>query len=80
MTINKMKTILAGALPACPMVAFADHVDVIEFKLKEGCRLGKNMEIVKDVNTRYAKHGYKAEILTPIQSGSLESLYWLGRS
>ena len=75
-----MKKILAIALLACPMMAYADHIDVIEFKLKEGCSFGKYMEIVKDFHVWGAKYGYRAEVLTPIQSNNLESLYWLGRS
>jgi hypothetical protein len=63
-----------------PTLALADHIDVIEFKLNAGCSFDKYMAIVKDFNEWGAKNGYRAEILTPIQSNHLASLYWAGRS
>ncbi len=38
-------------LLALPMAASADYVDVIEFKLNEGCTFATEMQIVKDFNT-----------------------------
>ena len=76
-----MKKLIAIALLALPMSAAADHLDVIEVKLNEGCSFSTYMQIAKDFNSQWgAKNGYKAEVLTPIQSNNLESLYWVGRS
>lgn len=76
-----MKKLIAIALLALPMGAAADHLDVIEFKLNEGCSFATHLQIVKDFNAQWgAKNAYKAEVLTPIQSNNLESMYWIGRS
>jgi hypothetical protein len=76
-----MKRILAVLLLALPMAASADYLDVIEFKLNDGCSFEKYMEIVKDFNTQFgASNGYKAEVLMPIQSQNLVSMYWVGRT
>ena len=68
------------AVLACPLIAKADYVDVIEFKLKESCTMAKYMDIVKDFNTLYEPKGYKAEIMSPFYSSNLESFIWVGRS
>jgi len=65
---------------ACPLIASAEYVDVIELKLKDTCTMTKYLDIVKDFNTQMMPQGYKAEILTPIHSSNLESIFWLGRS
>ncbi|MGQ0430544.1 MAG: hypothetical protein ACT4UQ_11490 [Gammaproteobacteria bacterium] len=76
-----MKRLIAIALLALPMGAFADHLDVIDFKLKEGCDFAKFMQIANDFNTQWgASHGYRAEVAVPLQSNDLESMRWLGRS
>jgi hypothetical protein len=78
-----MRVLLAVLLLALalPMTAAADHLDVIEFELNEGCSFDKYMEIVSDFNTQWgSKNGYKAEVLTPIQSHNLVSMFWVGRS
>jgi hypothetical protein len=76
-----MRIAFAMLLLALPMTAAADHVDVIEFTLNEGCSFDKYMEIVNDFNTQWgSKNGYKSEVLTPIQSHNLVSMYWVGRS
>jgi hypothetical protein len=75
-----MKRILAIMLLLSPMIALADHLDVIEFKLNDGCSFDKYLAIVKDFNQWGAKNGYRAEILAPIQSNNLVSMYWVGRS
>jgi hypothetical protein len=75
-----MRRILAIVLLLSPMLASADHLDVIEFKLNPGCSFDKYMAIVKDFNQWGAKNGYRAEVLTPIQSNNLTSMYWAGRS
>ena len=68
------------AVLACPLIAKADYVDVLEFKMKEGCTMAKYMDIVKDFNTLAEPKGYKAEILSPYYSSNLDSLIWVGRS
>ena len=68
------------AVLACPLIAKADYVDVIEFRMKEGCTMTKYVDIVKDFNTLYEPKGYKAEIMSPFYSSNLESLIWVGRS
>ena len=76
-----MKKIIAIALLALPMSAFADHLDVIDFKLKEGCDFAKFVQIAHDFNTQWgASHGYHADVGMPLQSSDLESMRWLGRS
>lgn len=76
-----MRKILAIVFLCSPMLAFGDHLDVIEFKLNDGCSFDKYMEIAKDFNTQWGvNNGYKSEVLMPIQSPNLVSLYWVGRT
>ena len=75
-----MKIILAGILFLSPMIASADHIDVFEFKFNGKCTFEKYLGVVKEFNQWGAKYDYKAEILVPIQSNNLESMYWVGRS
>ena len=65
---------------ACPLIASADYVDVIELKMKEGCTMTKYLDIVKDFNVLLEPKGYKAEIMSPFYSSNLESCIWVGRS
>jgi hypothetical protein len=78
-----MKALLAVLLLALalPMTATADHLDVIEFTLNEGCSFDKYMEIANDFNSQWgSKNGYTSEILAPIQSHNLVSMFWVGRT
>lgn len=76
-----MKAIIGIMFLGLPMVAFADYVDVIEFKLNDGCTLDTELQNMRDFNTQWgSKNGYKAEILTPLQSPNLTSLFWVGRT
>jgi hypothetical protein len=76
-----MKTILSLLLLALPIVASADYVDVIEFKLNQGCRLDTQLQVAKDFNAQWgAKYGYRAEILAPLEPRNLSSFYWIGRT
>ncbi len=76
-----MKKILCVALFMFPLSALADHIDVIEGQLKEGCTIQQYMAIVNDFNEKWAKNqDYKAEVLFPVYSNNLKSIYWLGRS
>ena len=64
-----------------PIGALADHIDVIEVKLNEGCSVSKYVAIKDDFNEQWgAKNGYHSEVLVPIQSNNLISLFWVGRS
>ena len=75
-----MKRILLIAFLSLPLPALADHMDVIEFNLADGCSFSKYMEIVADFNDWGNDYGYHAEVAMPIQSDNLVSRFWLGRS
>lgn len=76
-----MKKAICIVLLILPFGVFADHIDVIEGQLKDGCSTTKYMAIVKDFNEQWAsKHDYRAEVLFPVYSNNLKSIYWLGRS
>ncbi len=68
------------AMLACPMIASADYLDVIESKMKDGCTMTKYMDIVKDFNALYTPRGYTAEILTPIYGTNMDTIIWVGRT
>jgi hypothetical protein len=64
-----------------PLATSADHLDVIQFELKDGCSFEKYVAIKDDFNNQWAKdYDYRAEVLMPLQSHDLKSLYWVGRS
>jgi len=76
-----MKRLILTALLICPVAVWADHIDVIEAELNEGCSAGKYLAIVKDFNDDWGKDlGYQTEIFFPVQSNNMTSFYWLGRS
>lgn len=76
-----MKKLVCAVLLMLPLGAFAEHVDVIEVELKEGCSLPTYVAIAADFNENWGKaNGYRSEILAPLQSHNLESFYWVGRS
>jgi len=76
-----MKKILFMILLISPIGALADHIDVIEVKLNEGCSVAKYVAIKDDFNKQWgAQYGYQSELFVPIQSSNLISLYWIGRS
>lgn len=75
-----MRKMMLAALLFLPMAASADHMDVIEFKMLEGCSFEQYMEIVGDFNEWGADFGYRAQIAVPLQNENLESMYWLGTS
>lgn len=75
-----MRKFLVAAVLLLPFQAFAEHMDVIEFKLKDECSVSKYMEIVADFNKWGKTVGYQAKIAVPLQSNNLESTYWLGTS
>jgi hypothetical protein len=76
-----MKTILALMLAGLPMIASADYVDVIEFRLNQSCPLETQLQVARDFNAQWGeKLGYRAEILAPLEPRSLSSFYWVGRT
>ena len=76
-----MKKIVALLLVALPAVAAADYVDVLSARLKDGCSVATFGQIVKDFNATWAKEGtYKAELLVPMMSQDVQTLYWVGRT
>lgn len=75
-----MKKILLAAFLLLPINAVAEHMDVIEFKMLEGCSMDKYMAIVQDFNKWGEDYGYQAKIAFPLQSHNLTSIYWLGMS
>lgn len=75
-----MKKALLILMMLMPLPASADHLDVLEIKLIEGCTFSQFMEIVADFNEWGETVGYRTEIAYPLQSNNLTSLYWLGRS
>jgi hypothetical protein len=78
---DEMKKTMALLLLAVPAVACADYVDVLSAKLKEGCSVATLQLIVKDFNETWAKEGtYKAELLVPMMSQDVNTVYWVGRT
>lgn len=75
-----MKRMLAALLLTLSAPAMADHYDVIEFKLKDGCNLATYLQVVKDFNEWGQAHGYRAEVANKVQHNDLTTLLWLGRS
>lgn len=76
-----MKSILLSILILVPLWASADHLDVIEVKLKDGCTLEKYVAIATDFNEQWGKkYGYHAEVASPVQNEKLVSIFWLGRT
>lgn len=63
-----------------PLSASADHLDVIEFRMLEGCSFEKYMAIVSDFNEWGEDYGYNAKVAIPLQNDNLTSYYWLGTS
>ena len=76
-----MKKILFLMLIISPLGALADHIDVIEVQLHEGCSLSTYIAIKDDFNSQWGvKVSYQSEVLFPIQSNDLATVYWVGRS
>ena len=75
-----MKKILLAAFLCLPLNAVAEHMDVIEFKMLEGCSMNQYLAIVEDFNKWGENYGYEAKIAFPLQSNNLTSVYWLGMS
>ncbi len=75
-----MKRLLVALLLVLPVTAMADYLDVIKFKLNEGCSFTTYVAVVKDFNEWGKANGYKAEVLMPLQQADLEYLFFVGRS
>jgi hypothetical protein len=75
-----MKKMLIAAIFLLPLNALAEHMDVIEFKMIEGCSMEQYMAIVEDFNKWGEDYGYNSKIAFPLQSNNLTSIYWLGTS
>jgi len=75
-----MKRLIAALLLTMSVPATADHYDVIEFKLKDGCNLATYLQVVKDFNEWGKGHGYRAEVASKVQHPDLTTLLWIGRS
>lgn len=73
-----MKKVILALLLFMPVGASAEYMDVIEFKLVEGCSFATYMEIVKDFNVWGKANGYTSKVAMPLQNENLESMYWLG--
>lgn len=76
-----MKKLIFAFLLALPIGALADHIDVIEVQLNEGCSVPEYVAIKDDFNEQWgSKIGYRSEVLVAIQSTNLTSLFWIGRT
>ena len=76
-----MRKFLSVVFIAMPLAAFANHGDVIEVQLNEGCSLKEYLQIKDDFNANWGrKNGYRAEVYVPVQADKLTSIYWVGRS
>jgi hypothetical protein len=77
-TVRRLLTI---AMLLVPIAASAEHLDVIQGKLMEGCTLEKYVTIKNDFNEQWGRsHGYLAEVASPVQSNDLASVFWIGRT
>ena len=69
------------SLVTFPMMAAADHNDVIVVKLHENCSVADYVKIKDDFNTTWGKdNGYHAEVSVPVQATDLSTVFWVGRS
>ncbi len=76
---KKMKKTILAVLLCLPLAASAEYMDVIGFKLLDGCSFEKYMEIVNDFNSDWGDaNGYNARVAMPIQNDDLVTMYWLG--
>ena len=75
-----MKKLLISMLLCVPMIASAEHIDVIKFKLVDGCSFSEYMQITNDFNKWGEKYNYRTEIAVPLQSNDLVTMFWMGRS
>ncbi len=70
-------------LPLSPLSAVAadGHMDVIQVTLDPKCSLAEYVKIKDDFNASWGdQNGYRAEVVVPIQSEDLQSVFWVGRT
>jgi hypothetical protein len=78
---KRMKKFLMIALFCLPSVAWAGHLDVFPFTLKESCSVDALIQIKDDFNTNWGEeYAYQVEIASPLQSNDMSTIYWMGRS
>jgi hypothetical protein len=76
-----MRAFLVTALLVLPMNVGAEYMDAIEITINEGCTVDEYIAIKNDFNEQWGKaNGYLAEVATPVQSQSLTSVFWVGRT
>ena len=76
-----MKKRLFAILLIAPISVLADHIDVIEVQLNEGCDVPEYVAIKDDFNEQWgSNNGYRSEVFVAIQSNNLTSIFWVGRS
>ena len=76
-----MKKLMLLFVLAFPMASHADYLDVIAMKMTGACSMSKYLQAVKDFNEQWGKsHGYRSEILAPLQSEDAKVFYWVGRT
>ena len=75
-----MKKIIIAAILLLPLQVSAEHMDVIQFKLKDGCSFEQYMAIVAEFNEWGKAYGYQTKIAYPLQNDDLVHMYWLGTS
>ena len=76
-----MRKVIVILILLLPTSLLAEHLDVIPVTLQEGCSLETYLAIAKDFNEQWGKkNGYIAEVAVPVQSNTLDKMFWLGRS
>jgi len=76
-----MKKLMLLFVLAFPMASQADYLDVIGMKMTGACSMSQYLQAVKDFNEQWGQsHGYRSEILAPIQSEDVTVYYWVGRT
>ncbi len=55
-----MKIAMIAALLLFPLSAAADHMDVLQVKLKDGCTVAKYVSIKNDFNEQWGKNNGKS--------------------
>ena len=74
-----MKKFIILAALMLPSVAYADSLDVISSRLKEGCSAAKYIALAKEFNETWGKaNGYTARVVVPVQSSDTSLIGWVG--
>lgn len=76
-----MRIYLCAFFLLVPLLGSAEYLDVIQVELKEGCDFNRYVAIKNDFNETFgSRNGYHAEVLMPLQSEHLATLFWVGRA